>query len=87
MSSISERGVPQPERFTRREALSRITGLAAAALGLTGCVEIELPPGTQYGGRPQVVSEPQIDEEAARNVSALYIAAIGAALFFLRGIK
>lgn len=84
----SERGV-QPERFARRKAPLKIAGLAAVALALAGCAEIDLPSGTQYGGKPQAVSEPQtqVDEDAARDVSLLSLAAIGAALFFLRGIK
>lgn len=87
----SERGIQQTEeRLTRRELL-KITGLAAAALVLAGgCAEVELPQATaiEESGKPQV-PEPQrqIDEDAARDLSLLYMAAIGAALFFLRGIR
>lgn len=79
MSNDIERGTSQGEGLTRREALSKITGLAATALVLAGgCVEVD----------PQrTVPEPQTDEEAARNTLALSTAAILAALLLLRGIK
>lgn len=83
----NERGIAQPKEITRREALGRISVFAAAAaLVLAGCTEIELPPGAQYGGRPQAIPEPQIDEGAARDTLVLSTAAI-LALLFLRGIK
>lgn len=94
MSNRSEQGASPSETFTRREVLQKFvgfTGLAAAALVFTGgCAEVDLPQvtATEGSSKPQVL-EPQIqiDEGAARDLSLLYVAAIGAALFFLRGIK
>lgn len=83
--NLSERGIYQPDkRMTRRYFLG---GAAATALALAGCTGIDLPSGAQSGGRPQAASEPQIDEEAARGVSAVSVVAILTMLFFLRGIK
>lgn len=89
--NLSERRIQQTEeRLTRRELL-KIAGLTTVALVIAGgCVEAELPQtiATEGSGNSQVL-EPQIqiDVDAARDVSILYILALGAGLFFLRGIK
>jgi len=89
VNSLSERGINrQGEGITRRRLLGGFAVTALAALA-GGCAEVDLPQGTgrDRDGRPQTVSEPQIDEEAAREVSVAYLIALGAGLFFLRRIR
>lgn len=91
--NLGERGVvqsTQPEEITRREAIPRIVGLAAAlALFIAGCNEVYPPPGTgpRGDGKRPAVPEPEIDEDAARDVSVVSAVAIGVSLFFLRNIR
>lgn len=85
-----ERGVHQSESSTRRRAPLRIAGLAAAALVFAGgCAEIDPPQVTGREGNISVqrISEPQIDEEAARDLIVLYMAALGAGLLLLPRVR